>query len=123
MSSFHAKQMFTAPLEKARVSRPRRLTLQTPVRYRSKGLGRWHEGIVQNLSHSGILLRGPKQLPEYTLIEMVLEMPEEISGQKNSMVLCQGRMVRHTEVRQAEFIGMAASILDYKILPPRAAKV
>jgi hypothetical protein len=123
MSSFHAKQMLTAMLEKARVSRPRRLTLQTPVRYRSKGMGRWHEGIVQNLSHSGILLRGPKQLPEYTLVEMVLEMPEEISGQTNSMVLCQGRMVRHTEVRESEFLGMAASILDYKILPPRSAKV
>jgi len=50
-------------------------------------------------------------------------MPEEISGQKNSMVLGQGRMVRHTEVRESEFIGMAASILDYKILPPRSAKV
>ena len=66
------------------VPRARRLTLQTPVRYRPKGLGTWHEGTVENLSQSGVLLIGPQQLPDNTLVEMVFEMPEEISGQKNS---------------------------------------
>jgi hypothetical protein len=122
MSPIHAKQVLTATFEKALAARPPRLTLQSPVRYRTKGLGHWHEGIVENLSHSGILFSGPQQLSEHTLVEMVLEMPERISGQKNSMVLCQGRIIRHTEVRESEFMGMAASILDYKILPPRAAK-
>ena len=122
MSPIHAKQVLAATFEKALAARPPRLTLQSPVRYRTKGLGHWHEGIVENLSHSGILLSGPQQLSERTLVEMVLEMPERISGQKNSMVLCQGRIIRHTEVCESEFMGMAASILDYKILPPRAAK-
>jgi hypothetical protein len=48
---------------------------------------------------------------------MVFEMPEEISGQKNSKVLCQGRITRTKESRQDstqhEF---AASILDYKFI-------
>jgi hypothetical protein len=109
--------MPTVKWEKARVARPRRLTLQTPVRYRTKGLGSWHEGIIENLSHSGVLLHGPQQLSECTLVEMVLEMPEQISGQKHSRVLCQGRIIRHTEVCESESIGMAASILDYKFLP------
>jgi hypothetical protein len=77
-------KMLTARCEKARVARPRRLFLQTLVRYRTKGLGTWHEGIVENLSHSGVLLRGPHQLSESTLVEIVLEMPEQISGQKSS---------------------------------------
>ena len=98
------------------VPRARRLSLQTPVRYRPKGLGTWHEGIVENLSQSGVLLAGPQQLPENTLVEMVFEMPEEISGQKNSTVLCQGRIIRRKEVRDSEPIGLAASILDYKFL-------
>jgi hypothetical protein len=123
MFPYHAKQVLTAAFEKTLVARPRRLALQTPVRYRTKGLGLWHEGIVENLSHSGILLRGPQQLSEHTLVEMVIEMPEQISGLRNSMVLCQGRIIRHTEVCESEFIGMAASILDYKILPPRSARV
>src|SRR5216683_6598537 len=111
MFPIHAKQVLAATFEKALVARPQRLTLQTPVRYRTKGLGHWHEGIVENLSHSGILLRGPQQLSEHTLVEMVLEMPDQISGLRNSMVLCQGRIIRHTEVCGSEFIGMAASIL------------
>lgn len=122
MSPTHAKQVLAATFDKALAARPQRLTLQTPVRYRTKGLGHWHEGIVENLSHSGILLSGPQQLSEHTLVEMVLEMPERISGQKNSMVLCQARIVRHTEVCESEFMGMAASILDYKILPPTAQR-
>jgi hypothetical protein len=82
MSPIHAKQVLSPTFEKALVARPQRLTLQTLVRYRTKGLGHWHEGIVENLSHSGILLSGPEQLSEHTLAEMVLEMPEQISGQK-----------------------------------------
>lgn len=98
------------------VPRARRLTLQTPVRYRPKGLGTWHEGTVENLSQSGVLLQGPQQLPDNTLVEMVFEMPEEISGQKNSTVLCQGRIIRRKDLRDPESVGLAATILDYKFL-------
>ena len=99
------------------VPRARRLALDTSLRYRVKNLGGWFEGTIQNLSQSGVLLTGPEQLPENTLIEMVFEMPEEISGQKNSSVLCQGRIIRAKEVQEtADVHGMAASILDYKFL-------
>jgi hypothetical protein len=98
------------------VPRARRLALHAPVRYRPKGLGTWHEGTVENLSQSGVLLYGPQQLPDNTLVEMVFEMPEEISGQKNSTVLCQGRIIRRKDTRDAETVGLAASILDYKFL-------
>jgi hypothetical protein len=82
-----------------------------------KNLGSWFEGTIQNLSQSGVLLRGPHELPENTLVEMVFEMPEEISGQKNSNVLCQGRITRSKEASEtAEAISMAASILDYKFI-------
>ena len=59
---------------------------------------------------------GPQQLPDNTLVEMVFEMPEEISGQKNSTVLCQGRIIRRKDIRDSESVGLAASILDYKFL-------
>jgi hypothetical protein len=101
------------------VPRARRLSLQLPVRYRAKGLGTWHEGTVENLSQSGVLFRGPQQLPANTLVEMVFEMPEEISGQKNSSVLCQGRITRGKTLRDPEWVGLAASILDYKFLRQR----
>jgi hypothetical protein len=107
------------------VPRARRLKLHTPVRYRVKNLGSWHEGTIENLSQSGVLFHGPQNLPENTLIEMVFEMPEEISGQKNSSVLCQGRVIRARDAQlprkpehaePEEMVGLAASILDYKFL-------
>jgi hypothetical protein len=99
------------------VPRARRLALDAPLRYRVKNLGTWYEGTIQNLSQSGVLLRGPHELPEHTLVEMVFEMPEEISGQKNSNVLCQGRITRSKEaVENTGGISMAASILDYKFI-------
>src|SRR5579863_398945 len=107
------------------VPRARRLKLDTPVRYRVKNLGSWNEGIIQNLSQSGVLLQGPQRFPDNTLVEMVFEMPEEISGQKNSTVLCQGRITRTKDVQdkdkketqeKTETARLAASILDYKFL-------
>jgi hypothetical protein len=99
------------------VPRARRLKLHTPVRYRVKNLGSWYEGIIENLSQSGVLLQGPQRLPDNTLVEMVFEMPEEISGQKNSTVLCQGRIIRSKDGHNGtESISLAASILDYKFL-------
>lgn len=99
------------------VPRARRIKLEAPVRYRVKNLGTWSEGVIKNLSQSGVLLVGPQRFPENTLVEMVFEMPEEISGQKNSKVLCQGRVIRMKEIRsegkEAEF---ATSILDYKFV-------
>src|SRR5213082_493919 len=99
------------------VPRARRLKLHTPVRYRVKNLGSWYEGVIENLSQSGVLLHGPQRLPDNTLIEMVFEMPEEISGQKNSTVLCQGRVIRSKDGQNgAESVALAASILDYTLL-------
>jgi PilZ domain-containing protein len=106
------------------VPRARRLKLDIPVRYRVKNLSSWFEGTIENISQSGVLFHGPEELPDNALVEMVFEMPEEISGQKNSSVLCQsriirsqGRAVRAKAAREtAGGVVMAASILDYKFL-------
>ena len=99
------------------VPRARRLKLDTPVRYRVKNLGNWVEGVIENISQSGVLFHGPDQLPDNALVEMVFEMPEEISGQKNSNVLCQARIIRSKEARDTDAgFGLAAAILDYKFI-------
>ncbi len=111
------------------VPRARRLKVNLPVRYRGKNLSTWYEGSIQNISQSGLMFLGPQQLPANALIEMIFEMPEEISGQKNSSVLCQARVVRAkdtvksaTTAKAAEgesggdTFTLAASVLDYKFL-------
>jgi len=99
------------------VPRARRLKLQIALRYRVKNLGSWYQGIIENLSQSGVLFQGPQHLPDNTIIEMMFEMPEEISGQKNSMVMCQARIIRAKQPSKSpESVSLAASILDYKFL-------
>jgi len=101
------------------VPRARRLKLDLALRYRVKNLGTWSEGSIRNLSQSGVLMQGPQRFPENTLVEMVFEMPEEISGQKNSKVLCQGRITRMKDSQPQQEEGtheFAASILDYKFI-------
>src|SRR5271157_1927402 len=100
------------------VPRARRLRLNIAIRYRGKNLSTWYEGMIQNISQSGVLFHGPQQLPANALVELIFEMPEEISGQKNSNVLCQGRLIRIKDAVDniEDAFGLAASILDYKFL-------
>jgi PilZ domain len=102
------------------VPRARRLKFETAVRYRVKNLVGWYPGRTENLSQSGVLFHGTKPLPQNTLVEMRFEMPEEISGQKNSSVLCQGRVVRlknkKTSAESEDGALLAAFILDYKFI-------
>jgi hypothetical protein len=77
--------------------RARRLKLDLALRYRVNSTSTWYEGRIDNLSQTGLLFRGPQPLPVNALIEMVFEMPEEISGQKNRNVVCQGRVIRSSE--------------------------
>jgi hypothetical protein len=105
--------------------RARRLKLDTALRYRVNSTSTWYEGIIENLSQTGLLFHGPQPLPVNALIEMVFEMPEEISGQKNRNVVCQGRVIR-TRGEQAKAKAdpeteggaglLAASIVDYKFI-------
>ena len=105
--------------------RARRLKLDTALRYRVNSTSTWYEGMIENLSQTGLLFSGPQPLPVNALIEMVFEMPKEISGQKNRDVLCQGRVVRSADPpgkdAQDQDTGnrtsrLAASIVDYKFI-------
>jgi hypothetical protein len=107
--------------------RARRLKLDVVLRYRVNNTSTWYEGTIDNLSQTGLLFHGPQQLPVNALIEMVFEMPEEISGQKNRNVLCQGRVIRSKDAqdqdkepprKEAEPDNglLAASIVDYKFI-------
>ena len=116
MPTSPAKPIPPSNLKKPHLPRAQRLSLETPVRYRPKGLGIWHKGVVENLSQSGVFFHGSMHLPEYALVEMVFEMPEEVSGQKHRTVLCHGRVLRRDEGRDCGAVGLAASILDYTFL-------
>ena len=101
------------------VPRARRLKLDTALRYRVRGQALWREGVIENLSQSGLLFKCEEGLPQNTLVEMIFEMPEEISGQRNSNVLCHGRIVRnYKDAKGQKNAALAVSVLDYKFLRP-----
>jgi hypothetical protein len=102
------------------VPRARRLKQHAPMRYRVKNLGAWYEGTIENISQSGVLFYGTQRFPVNALVEMVFEMPEEISGQKNSSVLCDARIIRANQAAKdadgVENPASAAAILGYKFI-------
>jgi hypothetical protein len=127
----HAKPENSTRRNHSREKRPswtpraRRLRLDLALRYRVNNTSTWYEGKLENLSQTGLLFHGPQQLPVNALIEMVFEMPEEISGQKNRNVLSQGRVIRSKDVEGKEKPDqdsaeesslLAASIVDYKFI-------
>ncbi len=127
----HAKPETTVRRSHTREKRPswtpraRRLKLDTALRYRVNSTSTWYEGAIENLSQTGLLFHGPQPLPVNALIEMVFEMPEEISGQKNRNVVCQGRVIRCRDKQAREKQDqdaeagtglLAASIVDYKFI-------
>ena len=66
MPTSPTKPILPSNLKKPYLPRAQCLSLQTPVRYRAKGLGIWREGIVENLSQSGSMgrctYRSPRRL-------------------------------------------------------------
>ncbi|MGA9388993.1 MAG: PilZ domain-containing protein [Candidatus Sulfotelmatobacter sp.] len=107
------------------VPRARRLKLDLALRYRVNSTSTWYDGTLENISQTGLLFHGPQLLPVNTLVELIFEMPEEISGQKNRDVVCQGRIIRGSapaakdqdrDQGQAPKGALAASIVDYKFI-------
>ena len=73
------------------VPRARRLKLSVPLRYRVKNLSTWSEGTILNISQSGVLFEGSAELPVNALVEMVFDMPEEISGRRTATFSARAR--------------------------------
>lgn len=76
--------------------RPRaeRFPIQMPVRYRESGQSSWSEGVTINISRSGVLFRGGKELQPRTMIEMQMLLPAEVTGDIPTKVVCHGPVVR-----------------------------
>jgi len=64
--------------------RARRLRVKIAVRYRAKSLSAWHEGIIQDISQSGVLIHGPQPLPANAMVEMIFEMLCYLPGEADS---------------------------------------
>ena|SRR6185312_13343163 len=97
--------------------RARRLKMPVPVRFRSQNETELVHGTVENISQSGLFVRSEHCPTKGELLEMIFEMPIEISGQKNAEVLCAGQVVRVAIQTQEDAArGFAVKVIDYRFL-------
>jgi PilZ domain-containing protein len=109
-----AKLKQSRPKPREQVPRAQRLTVRKPIFYRQVGQSQYHLAMLENISESGILLECHSQIPEGTNLEMIFEMPEEITGQPNSTVLCRGEVVRST-LAESSMLLVGVAISGYSI--------
>jgi hypothetical protein len=97
------------------VPRARRLSIRKPIFYRQLGHSQFALGMLHNISESGILLESHPTIRVGAKLEIILEMPQEITGQPNNRVLCQGEVVRSMLAKSGiPLVGVAIS--DYLFL-------
>ena len=96
--------------------RSRRIRWQQPMLYRESGLTEWRDGTVQNISESGISFVGEQALATDVELEMIFVMPQEITGQQNSKVLCRGDVARAVAGQSGKYL-TAVVMSGYSFLP------
>jgi hypothetical protein len=94
------------------------LHFETSVLYRQKDKEavEWLHGHSENISRSGLLFQAAEELPKGTALELILEMPAEITGSAGAKVICQAtvsRIAHHGTERPR----LAVKIDDYQFLP------
>jgi len=95
--------------------RERRLKLPVPLRFRVED-ALWRDGTVVNISRSGVMfwcVPAPG-LKVGEGVQLVFEMPEEISGVEKARVLCRGSIARIDEADDS--LRVAVAIFGYNFM-------
>jgi len=97
--------------------RARRIKLSDQeMKYREVGTAAWHSGTVDNVSQTGVLFHAEEALAESAEVELLLEMPREITGLDHARVIARGMVVRIVPPEKKGKVAMAAGIWDYRVL-------
>jgi hypothetical protein len=95
-----------------------RYAIAMPVRYRGARQQTWRQGKVKNISRTGVLFTTDRALDVSVQIEMIVQLPAEVSGASAAQVLCAGRIVRTVlPAASDQPPEAAAQILSYKLYP------
>lgn len=104
------------PVKRSWVPRERRIRHEVPVLYREKGRKDWLHGRSENISRTGVLITAEQPFPDEADIEVMLEMPAEITGQEHKNVLCQGVCVRSSPGKKETSFNLAIAISGYEFI-------
>ncbi len=99
------------------MTRARRYEIGTVIRYRVRGQREWREGMTENISTSGVLMRTGSPLEPNTAIEMRFFLPVELHGESAAEVFCRGLVVRSSQCADpAGAVSIAARIVHSRFL-------
>ena len=103
--------------------RARRYEIGTSIRFRARGEREWHEGLTENISISGVLIRTGRSLDPKTAIEMRFFLPVELDGECAAEVFCRGFVIRSSKCRiPAGTFTVAARIMHSRFLRQMGSK-
>ncbi len=122
------KGLFKPPA--VEVPRAARYPYEGPLRFRPGGQGEWYQGVMFNISQSGVIFRSLQLMDVASPVEMNFVMPAEITGKDGAVVFCKGDVVRIAMPKTDDNRPLiAATIMDYlpgsqwKPIPTRPQKV
>ena len=96
-----------------RVERARRYGIGAEVRFRVRGEREWQEGVMENISISGLLMRTTHSLQPQTSIEMRFVLPIELNGECAAEVMCRGSVVRSSGSTLRDGFAIVAARIDH----------
>jgi len=98
-----------------------RFPLHLSVRYRRIGDPEWRRGETENISRSGILIRGEDPLEVDASVELLVALDVRSTGSDAGEVLCSGRVVRTVSPSDDYACPGSAVVIDqFNFLPPDA---
>ena len=94
--------------------RAQRFAIAMPAQYRALDDLVWLYGKVENISRTGVLLRGPQPTRADSPIEMRFALPAEVGGEDGAVVICHGEVVRVLQPPASDAPKtLAVKIFDY----------
>lgn len=74
--------------------RPQRVSLVVPVRFRVLGEESWREGLTENISRTGVLIRAGRMAPLGAEVDVILSVPSGIMPDIMGEIICTGAVAR-----------------------------
>ena len=81
-------------LQDGLAERANRYPIQAPIRFRGRRERRWREGLLQNISTSGLLIKTRELCEIGTPLEMRFALPDSVYGRGAAEVFCSGTVIR-----------------------------
>lgn len=92
--------------------RAQRYEIVAAVHFRIPREQKWREGIIQNISTSGILIRTNEVCPADTDLEMRFGLPVDLPYSRAAEVYCRGVVVRSSRSLDENEKGFIAATID-----------